>query len=442
MLAWARRIADGQWPYRDFWANYAPGPAARARRAGQALRAVAAVVAHRARRDRCDRLRARLRLRAPARWHGLGARRMAGGGRRDGVADRSRPQRRRRSRLRSARCWPRARAAGRGRAGRAGDLRAAGDRRGSGDRRGARGARAARRRRAPRASPSPRRPSRCSRSRPSPSWPAATMVDQVLGFAAKQDLQRLPFPLDYDGGFDPTSCSSSTSRRSSWPAARCGRRGRWRAAGRGRAGGAGRRRAWPTCSPAPTSSTSCRSRSSWPIALACAAGRERNACCGPRWASCWRSSRCTASSGASGRRAIRPRWRRSPPRRPTACAPRRPTPPRCARSSRYVRARAPGGAPVLVAPPRYDRVRVGDPMLNVLLDRPNPTRYDVIQPGVVTTAKVQREMARDLRAAPRRRALALAAGARARAQRLGALERRVRPRPRDRARLPAGGAVR
>jgi hypothetical protein len=66
----------------------------------------------------------------------------------------------------------------------------------------------------------------------------------------------------------------------------------------------------------------------------------------------------------------------------------------------YVRARAPGHAPVLVAPPRYDRVRVGDPMLNVLLDRPNPTRYDVVQPGVVTTAKVQREMARDLRGTP------------------------------------------
>jgi hypothetical protein len=55
---------------------------------------------------------------------------------------------------------------------------------------------------------------------------------------------------------------------------------------------------------------------------------------------------------------------------------------------------------VLVAPPRYDRVRVGDPMLNVLLDRPDPTRYDVVQPGIVTTAKVQREMARDLRRAP------------------------------------------
>ena len=53
-------------------------------------------------------------------------------------------------------------------------------------------------------------------------------------------------------------------------------------------------------------------------------------------------------------------------------------------------------AAVLVAPPRFDRVRVGDPLLGVLLRRPNPTRYDVMQPGVVTTAAVQREMARDL----------------------------------------------
>lgn len=63
---------------------------------------------------------------------------------------------------------------------------------------------------------------------------------------------------------------------------------------------------------------------------------------------------------------------------------------------RTVRRRARPGRPVLVAPPRFDRVRVGDPLLNVLLRRPNPTRYDVMQPGVVTTAKVQREMARDL----------------------------------------------
>jgi hypothetical protein len=50
------------------------------------------------------------------------------------------------------------------------------------------------------------------------------------------------------------------------------------------------------------------------------------------------------------------------------------------------------GDPLLSAPPRYDRVRVGDTLLYTLLDRTNPTRYDVVQPGVVTTAKVQREM--------------------------------------------------
>ena len=55
----------------------------------------------------------------------------------------------------------------------------------------------------------------------------------------------------------------------------------------------------------------------------------------------------------------------------------------------------PGGY-LLSAPPRYDRVRVGDTLLYVALDRRNPTRYDVVQPGVVTTAKVQREMAADL----------------------------------------------
>ena len=62
-----------------------------------------------------------------------------------------------------------------------------------------------------------------------------------------------------------------------------------------------------------------------------------------------------------------------------------------------VQALTPHGEPVLVAPPRYDRVRVGDPLLGVLLERPNPSRYDVIQPGLVTTAPVQREIAHDLR---------------------------------------------
>jgi hypothetical protein len=52
--------------------------------------------------------------------------------------------------------------------------------------------------------------------------------------------------------------------------------------------------------------------------------------------------------------------------------------------------------PIFVAVPRFDRVHAGDPLLYVLLDRPNPTRYDVMQPGLVTTASVQREMVASL----------------------------------------------
>jgi hypothetical protein len=66
---------------------------------------------------------------------------------------------------------------------------------------------------------------------------------------------------------------------------------------------------------------------------------------------------------------------------------------------RYVRARVPEGQPVFVSNPRFDLVNVGDPLLYVLLQRPNPTRYDVMQPGVVTTAAVQREMVRSLESA-------------------------------------------
>ncbi len=64
--------------------------------------------------------------------------------------------------------------------------------------------------------------------------------------------------------------------------------------------------------------------------------------------------------------------------------------------SRYVRSRVPAGRPVFVANPRFDLVRVGNPLVYVLVGRPNPTRYDVMQPGVVTTAPVQREIVRDL----------------------------------------------
>jgi hypothetical protein len=63
----------------------------------------------------------------------------------------------------------------------------------------------------------------------------------------------------------------------------------------------------------------------------------------------------------------------------------------------YVRERVPAGRPIFVANPRHDLVRVGNPLVYVLAGRPNPTRYDVMQPGVVTTGAVQREIVRELR---------------------------------------------
>ena len=61
-----------------------------------------------------------------------------------------------------------------------------------------------------------------------------------------------------------------------------------------------------------------------------------------------------------------------------------------------VRARVPEGEPIFVANPRHDLVKLGNPLVYVLTGRPNPTRYDVMQPGIVTSAPVQREMVRDL----------------------------------------------
>ncbi len=72
------------------------------------------------------------------------------------------------------------------------------------------------------------------------------------------------------------------------------------------------------------------------------------------------------------------------------------TAPAEARALAQLRRRLPPG-PVLVVPPRLDRVSVGDPLLYTILDRDNPSRYDVIQPGLVTTDEVQRELIADLR---------------------------------------------
>ncbi|MFZ1997156.1 MAG: hypothetical protein WAU75_23780, partial [Solirubrobacteraceae bacterium] len=54
------------------------------------------------------------------------------------------------------------------------------------------------------------------------------------------------------------------------------------------------------------------------------------------------------------------------------------------------------GEPIFVTDPRTDRVTAGDPLLYLITGHPNATRYDVMQPGVVTTAPVQNEIVRSL----------------------------------------------
>jgi hypothetical protein len=55
------------------------------------------------------------------------------------------------------------------------------------------------------------------------------------------------------------------------------------------------------------------------------------------------------------------------------------------------------GEPIFVTDARTDRVTAGDSLLYVITGHPDATRYDVMQPGVVTTAPVQSEIVGSLR---------------------------------------------
>jgi hypothetical protein len=61
-----------------------------------------------------------------------------------------------------------------------------------------------------------------------------------------------------------------------------------------------------------------------------------------------------------------------------------------------LRERVPAGSPTYVATRRADRVTSGYPLLYVLAQRPNVSRYDIAAPGVVTSLPVQREIVGDL----------------------------------------------
>ncbi len=63
---------------------------------------------------------------------------------------------------------------------------------------------------------------------------------------------------------------------------------------------------------------------------------------------------------------------------------------------RHVQELVPKGDPIYVATRRSDLVSSGYPLFYVLAGHPNPSRYDIQAPGVVTSAPVQREIVRDL----------------------------------------------
>ena len=68
------------------------------------------------------------------------------------------------------------------------------------------------------------------------------------------------------------------------------------------------------------------------------------------------------------------------------------------RAVNWVRAHTRPREPIYVATKRSDLVTSGAPILYVLADRPNPTRYDIAAPGVITSAPVQDEIVSDLEA--------------------------------------------
>jgi hypothetical protein len=62
----------------------------------------------------------------------------------------------------------------------------------------------------------------------------------------------------------------------------------------------------------------------------------------------------------------------------------------------YVRRHTQPGEPIYVAPKRSDLVTSAAPLVYVLADRPNATRYDIAAPGIITSEQVQDEIVSDL----------------------------------------------
>ena len=263
------------------------------------------------------------------------------------------------------------------------------------------------------------------------------------------DYQSLPFPLDYDGPLN-TGVDRRLPRRTR-PRTCCCSTCRWRSCSR-----------WP----ARSSALALRFRREdwWQVAVAVFAVGMRT--------TCWRAPDAFHTAPLAVMVAVLAAWaaRRAPrevpgrrgrsrsrraaracaalaglafaivegaDRRWLGCAPaarrsRSPSPTACAcreRTARDLEARGAGDPGARAArradlrrPARSDLVTAGNPLLYVLADRPNPTRYDIQAPGVVTSAPVQREIVARPGARPpaRRRPRHVARHRRARAQPPGA----------------------
>ena len=266
--------------------------------------------------------------------------------------------------------------------------------------------------------------SRRSRSSRAATWPARS-----LGFARRcRACSGCRSSRAATCGADPNKLlelllpAAPRRRRGAWAAWALWRRPRARALG---ARAAARRRSRLPARAAPTSSTCCRSRSALAVALALAAAAER--------ATAPRGVLAVVLARDRRPRPRAPRRRRSLTRRALApvpgggrgrrAGPTRPTRARCGGCCAFVARRVPPGRPVLVAPPRFDRVRVGDPLLGVLLGGRTRRATTSCSPAWSRPPTVQREMARDLdrRRTPVVDPLAGAGRARDRAERVGAV---------------------
>ena len=436
MLAWARRIADGQWPYRDFWANYAPGQplllAALVKLFGPSLLwwrivrvAVDATV-----------VRARLRLRAQAGRDGLGRGRVGRGGR--GMAWPSGPGPNPPALALALGALLAARRAPLGAGALAGLAIVVRPEVGIAAAFGA--ALEARRPAAARVALAAAAVAALALA-PFAIVAGGAMADQVLGFASLQDLQRLPFPLHYDGPFDlnkllefylPAILVAGSALWAGWALAR---RDGIALAPLVAVGLAYLLARTDEFHLVPLSVVLA-------VALACAAGREARAL--PR-AALGVALALVAVHGLE-RRAGQALHPPALARHPGGGGRRRAH--RAGRRRRAARAdplRAGAGAGRCAGARRPAPLRPGARRRSDAQRAARPAQPDALRRGAAGRGDDREGPARDGGRPARhagRRALAVRAGARARAQRLGAVERRLRARSRHRARLSPGRALR